>query len=552
MCGIAGQVVGGGGRVDADLVRRMTRALAHRGPDGERTQIWDECGFGHRRLSLIDLQGGDQPQTNEDATVWVVSNSEIYNYIELRRALASRGHRFATASDTEVIVHLYEDLQDGCVEPLVGMFAFALWDARRRRLLLARDRFGVKPLYYSIQGSQLLFASEMRALLESPDVGRDSNYPALGQYFRHLTVPEPASILARVRKLPAGHVLTWRDGRVDERAYWDLTAVAGPAPALAEDDARDQLQTALTDSVALSLRSDVPVGVFLSGGVDSSLLTWLASRNGSVPLPTFSVAFDDPSADEREYSRLVARACGTDHHEVEITLGEAADLLPELCAALDEPFADASAIPTYLLAREARRHVKAVLTGEGADELFAGSPWHTVDPLDDADLDCLVNPPAKTVFTPDELHAVCTSDLWREINRSRLELPPGLHAKLDRCAGPLERRLCVDLHVYLPSDLLMKTDRMTMLASLEARVPFLNHPFAELAWRLPARWKVTGGVRRVPPQDARPVAAAAAGAHAAQARVQHSHGSLALAAWQVPRPGGRHAARRTHACPRPA
>jgi asparagine synthase (glutamine-hydrolysing) len=495
MCGIAGQVVDAGDAVDGALVHRMTRALAHRGPDGERVHVGEQYGFGHRRLSFIDLEGGGQPQANEDGTVWVVSNSEIYNYIELRRSLASRGHRFATFSDTEVIVHLYEDLQEGCVEPLLGMFAFALWDTRRRRLLLARDRFGIKPLYYSVRGAQLLFASEMRALLESPAVRRGLNYPALHQYFRHLTVPEPASILADVRKLPAAHILVWQHGRTEERAYWDLTESASPPAASTEADALEQLDASLSESVGLSLRSDVPVGVFLSGGVDSSLLTWMATRNRPAPLHTFSMAFEDPQSDERTFSRMVAGACGTQHHEIEITLREAADALPGLCCALDEPFADSSAIPTYLLAREARRHVKAVLTGEGADELFGGSPWHSGDPVA-ADLDDLMNPPAKTVFTPVELRTVCSADLWRQMNGGGLEVAAGLRAKLERCAGPFEQRLCVDVHAYLPSDLLTKTDRMTMLASLEARVPFLNHPFAALAWRLPSRLKMKDGIRK--------------------------------------------------------
>ncbi|MGE0449284.1 MAG: asparagine synthase (glutamine-hydrolyzing) [Vicinamibacterales bacterium] len=507
MCGIAGQVVGDGSAVDGDLVRRMTRALAHRGPDGESVRLGPQHGLGHRRLSLIDLEGGGQPQANEDGTVWVVSNSEIYNYVELRRALVARGHRFATSSDTEVIVHLYEDLQERCVDPLVGMFAFAVWDMRRRVLLLARDRFGVKPLYYSVRGSELLFASEMRALLESPTLRRDLDYGALHQYFLHLTVPEPASILADVRKLPAGHVLVWRNGHADERAYWDVTA---PTPegdaldhalddafydALDEAGAIERLDAALAESVDLSLRSDVPVGLFLSGGVDSSLLAWMASRNATAPLQTFSAAFEDHQSDERAFSRMVARACGTTHHEVEITLRDAVDILPALCGALDEPFADSSAIPTYLLARAARRQVKAVLTGEGADELFGGSPWH-VGGARSADPYGLLNPPAKTIFTPDDLKAVYSDDLWDAVSRCEAPMPPGLDAKLARCPGRFEQGLCADLHVYLPSDLLMKTDRMTMLASLEARVPFLNHPFAELAWRLPSRFKVKDSVRK--------------------------------------------------------
>ena len=494
MCGIAGQVVPAQCAVDEPLVRRMTRRLAHRGPDGERVHIGPQHGFGHRRLSLIDLDGGHQPQANEDGTVRVVANSEIYNYVELRRDLVSRGHHFATSSDTEVIVHLYEEHGAGCVNHLNGMFAFALWDERTRTLLLARDRFGIKPLYYTVCGDTLLFASELRALLESPRVARDLNDAALHDYFRHLTVPEPHSILAAVRKLPAAHVLTWRDGRSHETRYWDITQTPGTAP-VDDDEAIARMGAALADSVAMSLRSDAPVGVFLSGGVDSSLLAAIASAT-QPGLSTFSVAFDDPQSDERAFSRLVAQACGSNHHEIEVSLADAADALEQLTGALDEPFADSSAIPTWLLARTARRHVKAVLTGEGADELFGGSPWHSDDDDGSHDVARLLAPAAKLVFTDDTLERVCAPDLRDRLRAAATPGTDALEAPLARCAGPLERRLYADLQVYLPSDLLMKTDRATMLASLEARVPFLNHPFAEQAWRLPARLKLRDGVRK--------------------------------------------------------
>jgi asparagine synthase (glutamine-hydrolysing) len=498
MCGIAGQVVASrAGAVDERLVRRMTRTLAHRGPDGERVRAGDQFALGHRRLSLIDLEGGGQPLANEDETIWVVSNSEIYNYVELRRDLISRGHRFATSSDTEVIVHLYEDMGRACVESMVGMFAFALWDARDRTLLLARDRFGIKPLYYALNGPTLLFASEMKGILQAESVDRDLNYAALHQYFLHLTIPEPACILRSVRKLPAAHVLVWRDGVSSEHRYWDLTDRSASDRELAEEEAMEQLDRTLRESVSITLRSDVPVGLFLSGGVDSSLLAWAASVGRDRPLHTFSIAFEDPASDERDFSRLVASTCGTTHHELELTLPQAADAAARLVSSLDEPFADSSAIPTYLLSRYARQHVKAVLTGEGADELFAGSPWHHDEPIARDDLPALLLPPAKIVFTPDDLCATYTGDLRRLVQAdSAWTLPADASARLLKLTSPLDQRLWVDLCGYLPSDLLMKTDRMTMLASLEARVPFLNHPFAELAWRIPPALKVRDSIRK--------------------------------------------------------
>ena len=497
MCGISGQVKPRNEVIDRTLVQRMTRALAHRGPDDEGFRFEQNCGLGHRRLSIIDLSTGAQPLSNEDKTIWLVSNNEIYNYLELRKELISRGHRFSTSGDTEVILHLYEDLDEKCVEPLVGMFAFAIWDSRRKRLLLARDRFGIKPLYYHEDNDGgLLFASELKALLLHAGLSREMDLPALHQYFLHLTIPEPSTILEHVHKLPAAHLLIWEDGKAVLRPYWDLAILDRPAREIAEEDALEDLRYHLQQTVALSLRSDVPVGLFLSGGLDSSILTWMASAAQPTPVKTFSVAFTEKQFDEGEYSRLVARRFGTHHQEILVTKDAATNVALQLSECLDEPFADSSCIPTYLLCKHARESVKTVLTGEGSDELFAGSPWHRDDQLRSENIDSLLYPPSKIVFTRDQLDSILTQDLRSLISKSAYDPASGIRANLLRCVGGLEQCLYTDLKVYLPSDLLTKVDRMSMLASLEARVPYLNHPFAEFAWTLPPNLKLRNGIRK--------------------------------------------------------
>ncbi len=496
MCGIAGRVGTGPAPIDRAVVVRMTRALAHRGPDGEGFHFTPRCGLGHRRLAIIDLVTGAQPLANEDGTLWLSANGEVYNYVELRRELLARGHRFRTAGDLEVILHLYEERGESCVDPLVGMFAFALWDEPRQRLLLGRDRLGVKPLYYAtLPDGGLAFASELKALLLDPALERALDWSALREYFVHLALPEPDTAFRAVRKLPAGHVLTWADGRVAERRYWDLTRVDPARPSDAPEAALiEGLAEELAASVAATLRSDVPVGLFLSGGLDSSLLACLASADRVDPLPTFSVAFEEREFDEGPYSRRVAEAFGTRHEEIVVTLKDAADTYQWLAPRLDEPFADASCIPTYLLARHARGRVKSVLSGEGADELFGGNPWHVSD--DESSIARILAPPAKVVFTESELDAVLSADLRHAMADRPREATADATGAFARCAPGLSRRLWADLHVYLPSDLLTKADRAPMLASLEVRVPFLNHPLVERAWRLPDTLRVRAGIRK--------------------------------------------------------
>lgn len=487
MCGIVGWVEPGGGLIDERAIRTMMQAVSHRGPDGEGIHIEPGCGLGHRRLALIDPQRGAQPIANESQDIHVVANSEIYNYVEIRDQLTARGHRFCTDGDTEVIVHLYEDRGVDFVHPLVGMFAFALWDRRAQTLLLVRDRLGVKPLYYFEDGrGGLRFASELRALLAVPGIDTSLDQAALAGYLRDMTIPEPATALRRVRKVPAGHYLLWRGGRARIARYWQLperllTATTGA-------DHESDVERALLESTALTMRSDAPLGLFLSGGVDSSLLVWAMRRVTTAPVRTFSVGFAEATFDESAHSRRVATALETQHREILVGRDEAAVAAQHLTEWFDEPFADSSAIPTYLLSRHASREVKGVLTGEGADELFGGNPWHDREGSGD-DVDDFLAPAGKGPFSLSDLAALLGGRDAVSGDGCETAVPP---PHLDS----LHRRLFVDLSLYLPSDLLTKIDRMSMLCSLEARVPYLNHPFVEKVWALPSSCKIDGLIRK--------------------------------------------------------
>ncbi|HEX3241617.1 MAG TPA: asparagine synthase (glutamine-hydrolyzing) [Solirubrobacterales bacterium] len=523
MCGICG-VVTAGGRPDPDMVRRMSGRLVHRGPDSDGLHADGPVALAARRLSIIDLEGGSQPIANEDGSVVVVQNGEIYNYRELRRELERAGHRFATASDTEVLVHAYEEHGDGFVERLRGMFAIALWDARSSRLLLARDRFGIKPLFYRFAGGSLSFASELKAMLEQPEFSREIDPRALAAFLAFNSVPAPMTIFAEARKLPAGCTLTWRDGEIAERRFARPRPVAadrvrrGPSRELA-----DELRETLRDSVRAHLVADVPVGVLLSGGVDSAGLTALAAGESAEPVRTFSIGFEEESFDELERARLVARRYATDHHEL-VLRPDAAELLPSLIEAFDEPFGDSSAVPTYLVSQLAAGEVKVALSGEGGDELFGGYYTYVADllaprvaplaalaaPLVEAlpssDAKVSLDYKAKRFVRGARLPPLERHHAWKEI------FPAPMRASLlgDRDPGwdpvdllreryaetegaePLARLQDLDLGIYLVDDLLVKTDRSSMAHSLELRVPFLDQHVAEFALGLATPLKVRG------------------------------------------------------------
>ena len=518
MCGIAG-IVSARGRIDADRLAEMSASLAHRGPDSAGTWAEGGAGLAARRLSIIDLETGDQPLANEDGSVVVVQNGELYNYRELRHELEAAGHRFRSRGDTEVLAHAYEEWGDDFPGRLRGMFAAAVWDARRRRLLLVRDRFGIKPLAYRVEDGGLAFASELRALPRG-EVDPD----ALEAFLAFNCVPDPLSIFRGTRKLPPGHMLVW-DGGGEPR----LERYARPAPVPVEelrvgDEAElvEELRARLRDSVRAHLVADVPVGVLLSGGVDSCVLAALAARETAEPLRTFTIGFEERSYDETADARAVAERYGTDHHEL-VLRPDAALLLPALADAFDEPFADSSALPTYLVSELAARHVKTVLSGEGGDELFGGYYTYAADLLAEraGPLARLARPlvellPASTTkasldyrakrfvraahLPPLERHhawkEIFSADLRAELTGRRGTFDPVdlLRARFAETEGVelVSRLQDVDLGVLMVADQLTKTDRASMAHSLESRVPFLDTVVTNLALALPARQKVRG------------------------------------------------------------
>ncbi len=378
MCGIAG-IVGTtpGDCVDPRMIHQMCQMIVHRGPDDEGIYAKDRVGLGMRRLSIIDLAGGHQPIYNEDKTIWVVFNGEIYNFPVLRKDLIRSGHRFYTDCDTEVIVHLYEDFGAECIQKLRGMFAFALYDEGRSKLLLARDRFGKKPLHYAIVDDRLLFGSEIKSLLSVAPELSQIDQEGLLQFFYFGYIPDPYTSFSRVRKLPPGHLLEFVDGKVNVRQYWDLPAYGTHNPA-SEEECLEELEERLSEAVRLRLISDVPLGALLSGGVDSSTIVALMARASSRPVKTFSVGFDNHDFSEAHYARIVAKRFGTEHHElvIEPDIGDAVD---NLTHALEEPFADSSMLPTYFVSCLARQHVTVALSGDGGDELFAGYDRYQVN-----------------------------------------------------------------------------------------------------------------------------------------------------------------------------
>ena len=499
----------------------MSATLVHRGPDSFGEFSDGDVALAARRLSIIDLETGDQPIANEDGTLHVVQNGEIYNYRELRRELERAGHRFRTQGDTEVLLHLHEEHGDGFAERLRGMFAIAIWDASRRRLLLARDRFGIKPLYYRATDSELAFASELRALPRG-----EIDLDALEAFLAFNSIPAPLTIFKEIRKLPPGELLSWEDGRVGLKRF------ARPAPIdeLREDEEAElveELRSRLRDSVRAHLVSDVPVGVLLSGGVDSAFLAALAAEESSEALRTFSIGFEERSFDELADARLVAERYGTQHREL-VLRPDAALLLPALADAFDEPFADSSALPTYLVSELAASDVKVALSGEGGDELFGGYYTYAADLLAArvGGLARLAGPLVERLPTstsrasfdyrakrfvraahlpPLERHhgwkEIFSPDLRAELIGGRSSFDPVdlLRARYRETEGAdeLARLQDVDLGIYLVDDLLVKTDRASMAHSLEARVPYLDTVVTNLALALPTRHKIRGLSKKV-------------------------------------------------------
>ncbi|REJ87504.1 MAG: asparagine synthase (glutamine-hydrolyzing) [Planctomycetota bacterium] len=554
MCGIAGGAwTSDGEPLSRDGLQRMAEVLRHRGPDDEGVFLSGGgnggAGLAFRRLSIIDLTSGHQPLANEDESVWVVLNGEIYNYRELRSELESRGHQFRTQSDTETIVHLYEEHGDEFVTRLRGMFAIALWDETRRRLLLARDRIGQKPLFYRHDAQRLVFASELKSLLEVPGAPRELDPESLDLFLTYQYVPHPRCILKGYAKLPPGHLAVYEQGRLDVRRYWQAPYCDDSLPeclsdtALADSDQwsddewRRQLRETLTEAVRLRMRSDVPLGAFLSGGIDSTIITGLMQSLSERPVHSFSIGFPVEQFDERSYAREAAEHLGTEHHEY-VVEPSALEILQKLVWHYDEPFGDSSAIPTMALCEVTRREVTVALSGDGGDELFCGYPRYNA-----------VRLAARIDRLPVWMRRAAGWDLWQKIPSSveqkslrrrgkkflaaiaqpaeerylrwigifdegwrrrlytdafREELGGFDSAEFIRSAYAMcgerdivTRTTCADVHSYLPCDILTKVDIASMAYSLEARSPFLDHHVAELAARMPLRLKQRGSRGKV-------------------------------------------------------
>lgn len=526
MCGIFGIFITDSTRpVNLQGLQCMSDTLIHRGPDGGGHYTDGALGIGMRRLSIIDLQTGNQPMSNEDGSVWVVFNGEIYNYRQLTAALVAKGHRFATASDTEVLVHLYEEYGSTCVEHLRGMFAFALWDRSTQTLLAARDRLGIKPLYYSLYGGKLVFGSELKTLLADPDMPREIDLQGLAAYLRYGYIADPRTILKGVQKLPPGHLLVAQGKRVEVKPYWDvLPFFLIERCSQSEIESREELAELLCEAIRLRLVSDVPIGAFLSGGIDSSMVVTLMARSLNYPVKTFSIGFEEEAFNELPYAREVARHLGTDHHEL-VLCPESVDIISKIVWHFDEPFGDPSALPTYYVSKLARESVKVVLSGDGGDELFGGYDRYSqhlsrafadqipafvkqrmLRPLSGLLPDGVSGkrliynlslPPVEryldsiSYFAPRFLQRILNQDVIHSLDGDGEADYVARIRGLDR-VGMLSRMQALDFKTYLPGDILVKVDRMSMAHSLEARVPLLDHKFVEYVAGLPATLKVRG------------------------------------------------------------
>ncbi|APW61373.1 asparagine synthase (glutamine-hydrolyzing) [Paludisphaera borealis] len=530
MCGIAGFVNGQDRPADRGVIEAMTAVLARRGPDGSGVHVAGPVALGHRRLSIIDVAGGAQPLSNEDGTVWVTYNGELYNELDLRPGLEALGHRYKTRSDTETLVHLYEEKGVEFVNPLNGMFALAIWDEPRGRLVLARDRMGQKPLYYAeLPGGGLAFGSEPKALLEHPQIARALDPESLARYLFYEYIPAPYSIWRGVRKLPRGHVLVWERGAVRVARYWSPPSPTPESEIAPFEQAVEPFWSAFREAVGRHRRSDVPLGVFLSGGVDSSsVAAALCEIAPAANIHTFSIGFEDPSFDESRHALEVARFLGTNHHARTFAVEQVYELLPEVAGWLDEPFGDASILPTHLLSRFARESVTVALGGDGADELMAGYPTFEAEraarlyrglprparalaeaavgrlPVDhrnfsfDFKLKQFLRGAAEPLPLAHQrwLGSFSGPELSRLLIDHDFDVEAE-HVALDRAlpaaADPLARSLALYQETYLPEDILTKVDRASMACGLEVRAPFLDAELVDQIVRLPSSYKYGRG-----------------------------------------------------------
>jgi asparagine synthase (glutamine-hydrolysing) len=532
MCGICGKLnFDRRDPVDPGLINRMTETLFHRGPDGGGQFVSGPIGLGHRRLSIIDLNTGAQPMSNEDDSVWVVFNGEIYNFLELRSGLQARGHKFKSATDTEVIVHLYEESGPESVAKLQGMFAFALWDEKKQLLMLARDRVGIKPLYYTNTGNSLLFGSEIKSLLSDESVSRNVNPRAIDRFFTYGYLPGNETLLEGIYKLDPGHYLTAQGGKIEDRQYWDLRFEVDP-DRTNFGNAVEKLRDLLRRTVKAHMISDVPLGILLSGGVDSTGMLHYAAEQTDKPIHTFTVGFaGEQFADERPYARLAAKRFGTEHHEITMTAEDFLSFLPKYAWHMEEPVFEPPAVALYYVSRLARESgVKVLLSGEGGDEAFGGyqtyrnilllerlkalfgpakgllrlglqtfgkAGWNRVGkfsglvdlPMPEYYLSRTATPDSNLIRLKNSLY---TPEFAEAIRGEKSDLPThSLFSRLNH-GSQLDSMLYVDTKTWLPDDLLIKADRMTMATSVELRVPLLDFQVLEFAASLPPAFKVRG------------------------------------------------------------
>lgn len=523
MCGIAGIFYSDINRpVEPNLIEKMCNVIHHRGPDEWGMWCKDHVGFGMKRLSIIDLSSGKQPIASPEGNIRIVFNGEIYNYRELRLQLENKGYRFLTNTDTETILYQYEEYGIDCVQNLRGMFAFAIWDARTRKLFIARDRFGKKPLHYYLDGDKFVFGSEIKSLLQHPEILKEVNHQAIINYIAYGYTPEPDTMFKGIAKLPPGHTLIWQEGNIKISSYWDLEFK--PDNTSKEDKYYiEKVENLLKESVKIRMISDVPLGAFLSGGIDSSLVVAMMAQQSNNPIKTFSIGFDNQKYNELPYARLVAQRYGTEHHE-EIVKPDAETVITDIINVFDEPFADSSAIPTYYVSRLAKKYVTVALSGDGGDELFAGYDRY-IDSLFTICTDKISYKFRKWTFgllasilpesfygtstlryiaaDPDSRYiSKMTAGISQRYNKvfskellSNVKITnPAIFLQklLDRMKGKdvITKRQYADIKSYLVGDILTKVDRTSMLVSLETRAPLLDHKLAEFAATLPISMKV--------------------------------------------------------------
>jgi asparagine synthase (glutamine-hydrolysing) len=527
MCGIAGYYNSDGG-VNKEIIKKMCEVIKYRGPDDEGFFVDDKIAIGMNRLSIIDLETGHQPIHNEDESIWIVFNGEIYNYRELKKNLEKKGHRFYTNSDTEAIVHLYEEFQEDCLKSLNGMFAFCIWDSNNGRIFLARDRAGQKPLHYYFDGKKFIFGSEIKSILQDETIKRELNYQAMQDFFTFEFIPSPKTIFKNIKKLPPGNSLIFEKGSIRIDKYWDLSFSISEEP---ETYYLLTLQKILGDSVEKRLVSDVPLGAFLSGGIDSSSVVAFMCEALDEPIKTFSIGFEDESYNELVFARKVADLFHTDHHE-KVVKPDVVNLVEKILFHLDEPFADTSVFPTFIISELARRYVKVILSGDGGDELFAGYDRYIASRIERNYYARIPSFIRKTLFEPLAKSFPPSSqkkglkNMYKRFVEGSMLSPEGRHLRWQTFLGDEEKKELfkerlmaklnnyhsyqiveefyqgcnsrqtlgkesyVDIKLYLPEDILVKVDRMSMANSLEARSPFLDHRLMTFAASVPSQLKL--------------------------------------------------------------